>query len=141
MHDADYAKLPKHTRPDPKMHQDPRKRAIRAADPWGANARGPDAPRNAMLLLTALPTVLGCSFLVTRGVTFDEQQLRYANELNRLRGPDLTTHRELGGTHIIHNLLWLTGTPTPQPFMDANAQVAAPSLSVGRRPTLCVHLH
>ena len=78
-----------------------------------------------MLLLTALPTVLGCSFLVTRGVTFDEQQLRYANELNRLRGPDLTTYRELGGTHIIHNLLWLTGTPTPQPFMDANAQVAA----------------
>ena len=25
MHDADHANLPKHTRPDPKMHQDPRK--------------------------------------------------------------------------------------------------------------------
>ena len=32
MHDADHANLPKHTRPDPKMHQDPRKGAIRAGD-------------------------------------------------------------------------------------------------------------
>ena len=33
MHDADYANLPKHNLPDPKMLQDPRKGAIRAGDP------------------------------------------------------------------------------------------------------------
>ena len=33
MHDADYTDLPKHTLRDPKMHQDPRKGAIRAGDP------------------------------------------------------------------------------------------------------------
>ena len=32
MHDADFANLPKHSLPDPKMHQDPPKGAIRARD-------------------------------------------------------------------------------------------------------------
>ena len=59
----------------------------------------------------------GCSFLVTSR-NFTAAKLGYANSYLKLRGPDHTTHLHRGGVNFVHNLLWLTGRFTPQPFVS-----------------------
>ena len=66
---------------------------------------------------------LGCSFLAT---TYDvTSRLTYVNEMLQPRGPDITVVQRLHGVTFVHNLLSLTGTFTPQPFVaDDNLTVA-----------------
>ena len=73
-----------------------------------------------------LPCVLttGCSFLATN---FDAESavgrdaFTRANYHARFRGPDATTVRHRSGWTFVHNLLAMTGTFTPQPFVAAGA--------------------
>ena len=80
--------------------------------------------------MSALPNALatvattGCSFLVTSG-NLTRDQLRVANRFLVRRGPDHTSHIERFGVHFVHNLLWLTGKFTPQPFVDDAAGLVA----------------
>ena len=71
-----------------------------------------------MLLLVRAHGASGCSFLVTCGVQLTAERLERANKYNRLRGPDNTTHLRVGKVDFVHNLLWLMGTPTLQPFVQ-----------------------
>jgi asparagine synthetase B (glutamine-hydrolysing) len=58
-----------------------------------------------------------CSFLLTNieGVDFTQ-----ANELQRLRGPDLTNVCKINGFTFVHNLLSITGAFAPQPFIQSD---------------------
>ena len=75
-----------------------------------------------LLLPCALTT--GCSFLATN---FDAESavgrvaFTRANYHARFRGPDATTVRHRSGWTFVHNLLAMTGTFTPQPFVAAGA--------------------
>ena len=66
----------------------------------------------------------GCSFLVTNA-NMTQPELEFANHYLRLRGPDHTSHVQRNGVHFVHNLLWLTGKLTPQPFVDERSGVVA----------------
>lgn len=44
--------------------------------------------------------------------------LESVNRVTKFRGPDLTTHKILGGFNYVHNLLSITGDITPQPFTN-----------------------
>ena len=66
----------------------------------------------------------GCSFLVTNA-NMTQPELEFANHYLRLRGPDHTSHLQRNGVHFVHNLLWLTGKLTPQPFVDERSGVVA----------------
>lgn len=52
-------------------------------------------------------------------------ELEFANHYLQLRGPDHTSHVQRNGVHFVHNLLWLTGKLTPQPFVDEQSGVVA----------------
>jgi len=62
-----------------------------------------------------------CSFLVTNLRLSD---LDYVNYFQKFRGPDLTNAVEYGGYFFVHNLLNLTGQFSPQPFWDAEREIA-----------------
>lgn len=52
-------------------------------------------------------------------IIFSSKQLddlEYINRVTKFRGPDLTTHKILGGFNYVHNLLSITGEITSQPF-------------------------
>ena len=66
----------------------------------------------------------GCSFLVTNA-NMTQPELKFANHFLQLRGPDHTSHVQRNGVHFVHNLLWLTGKLTPQPFVDEQSGVIA----------------
>jgi asparagine synthetase B (glutamine-hydrolysing) len=51
-----------------------------------------------------------CSFTVAKG--------RANNDAIRFRGPDITNKETHFGLNFTHNLLAVTGVPTPQPFVD-----------------------
>lgn len=54
-----------------------------------------------------------CGFLVSKRT--------YANNFFiQRRGPDRTCRLDVGGFHFTHNLLHITGEPTPQPFVDGD---------------------
>jgi hypothetical protein len=75
-----------------------------------------------------LPCVIGCSFLVASydlSARHSAALLQKANERQRLRGPDLTAQRQLHGWSFVHNLLSMTGPPTPQPFTNPASDVVA----------------
>ena len=65
-----------------------------------------------------------CSFLVTNA-NMTQPELEFANHYLKLRGPDHTSHVQWSGVHFVHNLLWLTGKLTPQPFVDERSSVVA----------------
>ncbi len=56
-----------------------------------------------------------CSFIVTN---FIISNLAHVNFYTQKRGPDLTTNYNYKGWSFVHNLLWITGRFTPQPFID-----------------------
>src|SRR6476661_8490983 len=58
-----------------------------------------------------------CSFLLTNVENVDFTQ---ANELQRLRGPDLTNVSKINQFTFVHNLLSITGAFTPQPFVQCD---------------------
>lgn len=78
-----------------------------------------------MLAVLSSGFIVGCSFLVVSNVSFDGQKLAYANELNQRRGPDRTTHVRHNNVDFVHNLLWLTGALTTQPFVGQHKHVIA----------------
>ena len=75
-------------------------------------------------LLLPCALTAGCSFLATN---FDAESavgreaFTRANYHARFRGPDATTVRHRSGWTFVHNLLAMTGTFTPQPFVAAGA--------------------
>mmetsp|Transcript_43037 Transcript_43037/g.78642 ORF Transcript_43037/g.78642 Transcript_43037/m.78642 type:complete len:581 (+) Transcript_43037:68-1810(+) len=56
-----------------------------------------------------------CSFLAANQVVTN---LAFVNFFLRPRGPDATTHVRFHGFDFIHNLLHMTGSYQPQPFLD-----------------------
>lgn len=58
-----------------------------------------------------------CSFLVA-STAFSQAAYNRANSRQRLRGPDLTTAHTFGNYFLIHNLLSITGSLSPQPFFS-----------------------
>lgn len=54
-----------------------------------------------------------CGFLASRREDAD-------NFFIQRRGPDFTSRIALNGYHFTHNLLHITGEPTPQPFVDGD---------------------
>lgn len=60
-----------------------------------------------------------CSFLISSKLHSD-QQLHYANQHQKYRGPDATHISTCNGITFLHNLLSITGTFTSQPFVDNN---------------------
>lgn len=77
-------------------------------------------------LLLPCALTAGCSFLATN---FDAESavgreaFTRANYHARFRGPDATTVRHRSGWTFVHNLLAMTGTFTPQPFVAAGATI------------------
>ena len=76
-------------------------------------------PISSLLHLVFFPEALGCSFFAS---TFDTllQRLDHINYYLKLRGPDYTGTREQDGFTFVHNLLHMTGSFTPQPFVAAS---------------------
>ena len=58
-----------------------------------------------------------CSFLLTSKLR-TLQELEYANEYQKYRGPDATSIVEHEGINFLHNLLSITGDFTTQPFIE-----------------------
>lgn len=54
-----------------------------------------------------------CSFIFS---TKEIKDLELVNRVTKFRGPDVTTHKVIGGFTYVHNLLSITGVITPQPF-------------------------
>lgn len=65
-----------------------------------------------------------CSFVLA-SFLLANATLEAANRIQRLRGPDATTHVRVGGFDIVHNLLSMTGDLVMQPFRDPVAGHAA----------------
>jgi asparagine synthetase B (glutamine-hydrolysing) len=61
-----------------------------------------------------------CSFIFTNTNIGD---LKFVNQLTRLRGPDHTSQVHNGAFTFIHNLLSITGAFTPQPTVSADNQI------------------
>mmetsp|Transcript_42728 Transcript_42728/g.96423 ORF Transcript_42728/g.96423 Transcript_42728/m.96423 type:complete len:846 (+) Transcript_42728:51-2588(+) len=74
-------------------------------------------PVRFIVVLRCAVIVDGCSFLATN-FAIDDWLLVKANRLNRLRGPDATNHVTVRGWTLVHNLLWMTGEFTKQPFVE-----------------------
>ena len=67
-----------------------------------------------------------CSFLLTTLLLRPGSDgLRHVNHFLRFRGPDLTTFESHDDFSFVHNLLWQTGTPTPQPFRSSQNRTFA----------------
>eukprot|EP00929_Paragymnodinium_shiwhaense_P076970 TRINITY_DN39612_c0_g1_i1.p1 TRINITY_DN39612_c0_g1~~TRINITY_DN39612_c0_g1_i1.p1 ORF type:complete len:526 (+),score=59.52 TRINITY_DN39612_c0_g1_i1:129-1706(+) len=62
-----------------------------------------------------------CSFIVSN-TYIPEDVLAAANQYAWRRGPDQTTEHRAEGWHFVHNLLSLTGPPTPQPFTSTTSR-------------------
>ena len=71
--------------------------------------------RRWLLLAWAVSAARGCSFLASTLELL--QNLRYINFFLRFRGPDITGTRCASGFTFVHNLLHMTGSFTPQPFV------------------------
>lgn len=56
-----------------------------------------------------------CSFLFTDK---EIDNLDYANQFMKLRGPDKTTYKKINQYSLIHNILSITGNFVEQPFID-----------------------
>jgi len=69
--------------------------------------------------------VLSCSFIIA-DFSINSNVLTKANHYAKLRGPDSTNELHIDGWHFVHNLLAMTGSPCPQPFLSTgNEKVAA----------------
>lgn len=71
----------------------------------------------ALHLASSVRTSSACSFVVAN-FNVDQGILAGANVLNKKRGPDATSRVDLHGWMVLHNLLWMTGQFTQQPFVE-----------------------
>eukprot|EP01062_Namystynia_karyoxenos_P036317 TRINITY_DN26445_c0_g1_i1.p1 TRINITY_DN26445_c0_g1~~TRINITY_DN26445_c0_g1_i1.p1 ORF type:complete len:630 (+),score=207.98 TRINITY_DN26445_c0_g1_i1:130-1890(+) len=89
----------------------------------------PRRPRRdaAVLFIAAAAGRAQCCSFIAASFPLDSPgiNLTWANELNRLRGPDATSVRTVAGWGFLHNLLHMTGERTLQPFVDSAGSVAA----------------
>ena len=82
---------------------------------------------SALSVLLCATGAHGCSFLVTSlpPVKLAHGALDAANAMQKRRGPDRTNIARVHGVTFVHNLLYMTGSPTTQPFVAPDKSVTA----------------